>query len=30
VYSSHLYDMLADNPEIPSFNQDKETSKFWI
>ena len=30
VYSSHLYDILADKAEIPSINQDKETSKFWI
>ena len=30
VYASHLYDMLADKAEIPSINQNKETSKFWI
>ena len=30
VFSSHIYDTLADRTDIPCFIQDKETSKFWL
>ncbi len=30
VFASRIYDMLSNNEGISSFEQDKETSKFWI
>ena len=29
-FASHLYDILQERDDLPSFTQDKETSKFWI
>lgn len=30
VFSSRIYDMLCMKNDIPSFTQDKESSKFWV
>lgn len=30
VFSSHIYDILCDNPQIGNFDQSKAETKFWI
>ncbi len=29
VFASHIYDMMPDDAHVMTFDQDKETAKFW-